>query len=90
MESALYKVEESKNIRPITVKMSSAQGSTFEVNEKCKLELQLIKSDLVVTPVLFTEVDIILCNDFFSQNPIKLITYPHKEPLFIIEITKYH
>ena len=68
--------------------MSSAQGSTFEVNEKCKLDLQLIKSDLVVTSVLITEVDIILCNDFISQNHIKLITYPHKEPLFIIENNK--
>ena len=88
-ESALERTGESKNIRPTNIKMTSAQGSTFEVKGRCTLELQLGKKDymcdLVVTPVLFTGVDIILGNDFFSQYHTKLITYPHKEPLFILE-----
>ena len=88
-ENAIERAGESKNIRPTNIKMTSAQGSNFDVKGRCNIELQIGKKDytcdLVVTPVLFTGVDIILGNDFFSQYHTKLITYPNKEPLFILE-----
>ena len=88
-EDALQRTGEGKNIRDTSIRMTSAQGSTFQVKGRSNLELQIGKKDytcdLVVTPVLFTGVDIILGNDFFSNYHTKLITYPHKDPLFILE-----
>ena len=88
-ENALQRLGENKNIRNTNIQMTTAQGSTFTVKGKINLELQIgekdYECDLVVTPILFTGVDIILGNDFFSQYHTKLITYPHKEPLFILE-----
>ena len=64
-------------------------GHFAEVKGRVSILLQFGKkdyiSDLVVTPTLFSGVDIILGNDFFSKYHTKLITYPHKEPLFILE-----
>ena len=88
-ESALKRTSELKKVRPTNIKMVSAQGSDFEIKGRIELELQFGKKDyicdLVVTPVLLPEVDIILGNDFFSKYHTKLFTYPHKEPLFILE-----
>ena len=88
-EKALHRTKEFKNMRPTSIRMVAAQGSNFEVKGRVELELQFGKKDymcdLVVTPVLIPEVDIILGNDFFSKYHTKLFTYPHKEPLFILE-----
>ena len=88
-EGALSRTCEQKKLRPTNIKMVSAQGSDFQVKGRVELELQFGKKDylcdLVVTPVLLPEVDIILGNDFFSKYHTKLFTYPHKEPLFILE-----
>lgn len=88
-EGALQRTAEKKKMRSTNVRMVSAQGSNFEVKGRVELELQFGKKDyvcdLVVTPVLLPEVDIILGNDFFSKFHTKLFTYPDKEPLFILE-----
>ena len=88
-EDALKRTGENKNIMPTNIQMTTAQGSTFEVRGKVNIDLQIGTKDyacnLVVTPVLFTGVDIILGSDFFSKYHTKLITYPHKDPLFVLE-----
>ena len=88
-EKALRRTPEWKNIRSTKVKMVSAQGEEFEVKGRVELGLQFgekdYSCDLIVTPKLLPEVDIILGNDFFSNYHTKLFTYPHKEPLFILD-----
>ena len=88
-EDALKRTSENKNIVPTNIQMTTAQGSTFEVRGKVSIDLQIGTKDytcnLIVTPVLFTGVDIILGSDFFSKYHTKLITYPHKDPLFVLE-----
>ena len=88
-ESALERSGESKKLRSTNVRLTSAQGSTFEVKGRVGLDLQIGKvdyeCDLVVTPILLPGVDVILGNDFFSKYRTKLFTYPDKEPLFILE-----
>ena len=88
-EEALSRAGADKNIRPTNVKLTSAQGSVFEVKGRVGLELQIgtkdYECDLVVTPILLPGVDIILGNYFFSKYYTKLFTYPDKDPLFILE-----
>ena len=88
-ENALERSGESKNLRPTNVRLTSAQGSTFEVKGRAGLDLQIgrkdYECDLVVTPILLPGIDVILGNDFFSKYRTKLFTYPDKKPLFILE-----
>ena len=88
-EEALSRTGANKDIRPTNVKLTSAQGSVFDVKGRVGLELQIGKKDygcdLVVTQILLPSIDIILGNDFFSKYHTKLFTYPDKDPLFILE-----
>ena len=88
-EDALKRTGDRKHMKPTGISMTSAQGSTFEVKGKINIDLQFGKKgfacDTVVTPVLIPGIDIILGNNFLLKHYTTLNTYPHKEPLFILE-----
>ena len=90
--SVLERAGESKNISTTNVKMTCAQGSIFEVKWRCKLELQLGKKDYMCD---FSCDFSFVCGDCYNSWKLflftishKIITYPHKEPLFILENNK--